>query len=148
MSADTQTHSLTHSHTNKPPTAGVQLVGHTSINVSLSPQKLLEETQNTQEEFKDASELACTLVKDTPQDAVNAMLAELKQLKERLVLVQRLIPDALKPLRPVLPQVESLENGIADLAEWIREGNALLASHKIDGNINVVEDRLENHQVR
>ena len=32
MSSDTQTHSLTHSHTHtiKPPTAGVQLVGHTS----------------------------------------------------------------------------------------------------------------------
>ena len=32
MSADTQTHSLTptHPHTIKPPTAGVQLVGHTS----------------------------------------------------------------------------------------------------------------------
>ncbi len=116
--------------------------------MSLSPQKLLEETQNTQEEFKDASELACSLVKDTPQDAVNEMLAQLKNLKERLVLVQKLIPDALKPLRPVLPQVEALENGIADLVEWIREGNALLASHKIDGNINMVEDRLENHQVR
>ena len=37
MSADTQTHTRrlthTHSHTNKPYTAGVQLVGHTSINV-------------------------------------------------------------------------------------------------------------------
>ena len=31
MSADTQAHTYTHSHTNKLPTAGVQLVCHTSI---------------------------------------------------------------------------------------------------------------------
>ena len=38
MSADTQTHThtRTHTHTIKPPTAGVQLVGHTSIKYSLS----------------------------------------------------------------------------------------------------------------
>ena len=34
MSSDTQTHTHTHSHTIKPPTAGVQLVGHTSINLT------------------------------------------------------------------------------------------------------------------
>ena len=107
----------------------------------------MEELENVQDEFKEASELARGLVKDSPQDAVKAMLSELKQIKERLMVVQKLIPDALKPMRLVLPQVESLENGISDLMEWIREGNSLLASHKIDGNINVVEDRLENHQV-
>ena len=31
MSADTHTHTYTHSHTHTPPTAGVQLVGNTSI---------------------------------------------------------------------------------------------------------------------
>ena len=35
MSADTQTHTYTHtrSHPNKPPTAGVQLVGHTTSKI-------------------------------------------------------------------------------------------------------------------
>ena len=35
MSSETQTHSHTHSHTNKPPPAGVQLVGYTSTNISI-----------------------------------------------------------------------------------------------------------------
>ena len=34
MATYPRTHRLTHSHTNKPPTAGVQLVSHTSIIVS------------------------------------------------------------------------------------------------------------------
>ena len=108
---------------------------------------MLEELDRVQEEFKEASELARNLVKDSSQDRVKVMLNELKQIKERLMLVHKLLPETLKPMRSVLPQVESLENGVSDLMEWIREGNALLASHKIDGNINHIEDRLENHQV-
>ena len=34
MSADTQTHTLIHTNTIKPPTAGVQLVSYTSIRLS------------------------------------------------------------------------------------------------------------------
>ena len=108
---------------------------------------MLEELDRVQEDFKEASELARNLVKDSSQDRVKVMLNELKQIKERLMLVHKLLPETLKPMRSVLPQVESLENGVSDLMEWIREGNTLLASHKIDGNINHIEDRLENHQV-
>ena len=37
------THSLIHPHTNKPPTAGAQLVGHTSINPNIMYQDCLSE---------------------------------------------------------------------------------------------------------
>ena len=43
--------------------------------------------------------------------------------------------------------MESLENGIADLTAWVDEGERLLASHRLDGNINTVEDRLDKHKV-
>ena len=57
------------------------------------------------------------------------------------------IPDRQKPLKALLPQVESLENGISDLSRWIDEGEKLLATHKVDGDINILEDRLDKHKV-
>ena len=57
------------------------------------------------------------------------------------------IPDRQKPLKALLPQVESLENGISDLSRWIDEGEKLLATHKVDGDINMLEDRLDKHKV-
>lgn len=43
-------------------------------------------------------------------------------------------------------QVESVEQGISELEGWLDEGEALLGSHKVDGNINTLEERLEKHQ--
>ncbi len=61
--------------------------------------------------------------------------------------VRKTIPDRQRPLKSLLPQVESLENGISDLSRWIDEGEQLLATHKVDGDINMVEDRLDKHKV-
>ena len=44
-------------------------------------------------------------------------------------------------------QVESLETGISDLDEWVQGGEELLNTHRIDNNINILEDRLEKHKV-
>ncbi len=60
---------------------------------------------------------------------------------------RKAIPERLKPLKALLPQVESLDNGISDLTRWVDTGEELLASHKVDGDINLVEDRLEKHKV-
>ncbi len=62
--------------------------------------------------------------------------------------VRRSIPDRQRPLKSLLPQVESLENGISDLSRWIDEGEELLATHKVDGDINMLEERLEKHKVQ
>ena len=75
------------------------------------------------------------------------MLAELKTIKERLVNARRMLPERLKPLTSALPQLESLAIGVTDISQWIEAGLALLASHRIDGNINKVEDRLDQHKV-
>ena len=75
------------------------------------------------------------------------MLQELSRVKPRLVGVCRDIPDKLRPLKAVLPNIESLENGISDLRAWVDGGEQLLGSHRVDGNINTVEERLEKHKV-
>ena len=64
-----------------------------------------------------------------------------------LLQTRKAIPERLKPLKSLLPQVESLDNGISDLTRWVDTGEQLLASHKVDGDINLVEDRLEKHKV-
>ena len=69
-------------------------------------------------------------------------------VKERLVRVRRELPERMKPLKGLVSQVESLEHGITDLSKWISDGESLLDTHKVDGNINTVEDRLEKHKVR
>jgi nesprin-1 len=74
------------------------------------------------------------------------MLGQLKVVKERLVRIRKDIPEKLRPLKTLLPQVESLETGISDLNTWLDDGEALLASHRLDGNIGGVEDRLEKHK--
>ena len=68
-------------------------------------------------------------------------------IKERLVRVRRELPERMKPLKSLVSQVESLEHGMADLNKWISEGEALIDTHKVDGNINSVEDRLDKHKV-
>lgn len=75
------------------------------------------------------------------------MLALLRECKERLVKVGRDVPERLKPLKSLLSQIESLEIGISDISQWVTEGENLLGTHRIDGNINVVEDRLDAHRV-
>ena len=100
-----------------------------------------------EEEFKNASKVAQSLCKSTPPDQVQEMLGELKMVKERLVNVRKMVPERLKPLKSVLPQIESLEIGVQEISQWLQAGQALLESHRIDGNINKVEERLDSHKV-
>ena len=51
-------------------------------------------------------------------------------------------------VQAVLPNVESLETGVLDLEQWLLEGEQLLASHKLDGNAEAAEARLERHKVK
>ena len=51
-------------------------------------------------------------------------------------------------VQAVLPNVESLETGVLDLEQWLSEGEQLLASHKLDGNAEAAEARLERHKVK
>ena len=44
-------------------------------------------------------------------------------------------------------QVESIETALNSVQQWIDKGIALMDSHKVDGNINDVEERLQNHTV-
>ena len=57
------------------------------------------------------------------------------------------IPERIKYLKAVLPNVESLETGILDLQRWIDEGQNLLKTHKLDGTADETEARLEKHKV-
>ena len=76
------------------------------------------------------------------------MLGELKIVKQRLVQVGKMVPERLKPLKSILPQIESLEIGINEISQWLEGGQNLLESHKVDGNINKVEERADSHKVR
>ena len=73
---------------------------------------------------------------------------------------QRDVPERLRAVRQVLPQVESLAAGVADVAAWVREGDALLDGEAAqlsagltagaDGapSLAAIELLIERHRVR
>ena len=71
----------------------------------------------------------------------------LQVIKERLVVVRRDIPERMRPLKSLVSQVESVQIGLKDLNQWLDDATSLLESHRVDGNINSVEDRLDSHTV-
>lgn len=75
------------------------------LNLLLRYQAVNAEMEPVEDDFKLASKLAQSMVKDSSQAAIKTMLDELKVVKDRLVKVRRDIPERLKPLKPLLPQV-------------------------------------------
>jgi nitrogen fixation/metabolism regulation signal transduction histidine kinase len=66
-------------------------------------------------DFKVTTKTAQSLVKDSEQTLVNEMLQTLNVQKEVIVRLRKEIPERVKYLKAVLPNVESLETGILDL---------------------------------
>ena len=106
----------------------------------------MAEIEEREKQFKSVSKLAQSLVKESSQSTITDMLGGLRVIKDRLVRTRKDLPEKLRPLKSSLSQVEALENGISDLTHWITEGEALLESHRVDGNINQLEERLHNHK--
>ena len=78
---------------------------------------------------------------------VTEMLHSLNVQKEVLVKIRKEIPEKVKALKAMLPNIESLETGLVDLNAWLDNGEALLESHKLDGTQEETEGRLERHKV-
>ena len=76
------------------------------------------------------------------------MLQSLNVQKEVLVRIRKEIPEKVKALKGMLPNIESLETGLVDLNAWLDNGEALLESHKLDGTQEETEGRLDRHKVR
>lgn len=57
------------------------------------------------------------------------------------------IPERMKYIKAMLPNVESLETGILDLQKWLTEGETLLQDHKLEGTPDGAYARLERHKV-
>ncbi|XP_076442566.1 muscle-specific protein 300 kDa-like isoform X3 [Babylonia areolata] len=108
--------------------------------------ELNSQVGQVESEFKITTKTAQSLVKDTPQEVVNNMLQTLNKQKEVIVRLRKEIPERIKYLKAVLPNVESLETGILDLDQWLSEGEQLLSSHKLDGTADAAEARLERHK--
>ncbi|KAH9507324.1 hypothetical protein Btru_056910, partial [Bulinus truncatus] len=104
------------------------------------------EIQDVEKNFKATTKTAQSLVKDSSQDDVTMMLQTLNQQKEAIVNLRKEIPEKIKYLKALLPNVESLETGIIDLDGWLNKGRELLASHRMDGNGEDAEERLEKHK--
>lgn len=98
-------------------------------------------------EFKELSTIAQSLAKDCSQSEVKDMLDELRKTKERLIQVEKDAIDRLKQLKSIFPQMESLENGLADLNKWLDGAEEVLNSHQIAGDIMIVEKCLDQHKV-
>lgn len=103
--------------------------------------------QEIENKFKATTKTAQSLVKDSTQDVVDEMLKTLNVQKKILVDIRKEIPEKIKYLKAILPNVESLETGISDLSKWLDKGEAVLKSHKLEGSPELTEQRLEKHKV-
>ncbi|KAL3874933.1 hypothetical protein ACJMK2_037885 [Sinanodonta woodiana] len=101
---------------------------------------------SVESDFKVTTKTAQSLVKDSTQDIVTDMLQTLNVQKEVIVQLRKEIPERIKQVKAMLPNIESLETGILDLLAWIEKGEALLATHKLDGTQEECESRLEKHK--
>ncbi|XP_064624000.1 muscle-specific protein 300 kDa-like isoform X3 [Lineus longissimus] len=104
------------------------------------------QVEQVQTEFKMMSKLGQSLVKDSSQEVINKMLGTLKVLKERIIKVQKELPDAIRGLKGLLPNVESLEAGISDVSQWLESAEAILNGHLVDGNMQKTAEELEKHK--
>lgn len=98
-------------------------------------------------DFKTTTKTAQSLVKDSSQDLVNDMLQTLNVQKEVIVRMRKEIPERIKYLKAVLPNVESLETGISDLNIWLDKGENILSTNKMEGSQKGAEVMLEKHKV-
>lgn len=81
-------------------------------------------------------------------------------MKTGLEEARRDVPERLRAARQLLPQVEALVAGAADVAAWVREGDALVADEAVqlraglsagaDGapSLAAIDLLLERHRVR
>ncbi|XP_076463750.1 muscle-specific protein 300 kDa-like isoform X7 [Babylonia areolata] len=104
------------------------------------------ELVQVESDFKVTTKTAQSLVKDSSQEVVDVMLATLNQHKEAIVKMRKEVPERIKYLKAVLPNVESLETGVLDMEKWLAFGEQLLASHKLDPTAEASEARLERHK--
>ena len=102
---------------------------------------------SVESDFKVTTKTAQSLVKESSQEVVTEMLHSLNVQKEVLVKIRKEIPEKVKALKAMLPNIESLETGLVDLNAWLDNGEALLESHKLDGTQEETEGRLERHKV-
>ena len=98
-------------------------------------------------EFKKTCDTAKKLSNDLDPDTVRSMMIELKKTKQALMLIKSKITERQQKLPVLLQHVEAVEAALASVEQWLNGGEQLLASHKIDGNINDVEERLKQHKV-
>ena len=103
--------------------------------------------QDMENDFKTTTKTAQALVKDSSPDVVNEMLQTLNVQKEVIVKLRKEIPERIKYLKAMLPNVESLETGISDLNIWLDKGEDVLSENKMEGSQSGAEERLEKHKV-
>lgn len=75
------------------------------------------------------------------------MLANLRNIKDRIVVVRRELPKKKKTLEELVGKINELENNLLEIGEWLDEGEFLLSSHRIDGDILKIEERFIAHMV-
>ncbi|CAH1803094.1 unnamed protein product, partial [Owenia fusiformis] len=104
------------------------------------------EESKMEDDFKQVSKIAQSLVKSSVKDVVNKMLDTLKMLKERLVNSRKDLAQAIKSFKQVLTNVESLDHGISELDSWIQSGEEMLQSHKVFDTKADTQNRLQVHK--
>ncbi|KAK3089398.1 hypothetical protein FSP39_003323 [Pinctada imbricata] len=104
------------------------------------------EVPDIENDFKTTTKTAQSLVKDSEPEVVTEMLQTLNVQKEVIVRLRKEIPERIKYLKAVLPNVASLETGISDMNLWLDKGESVLRENRMEGNQQAAEETLERHK--
>jgi len=97
--------------------------------------------------FKKTSSIAQTLATRCDKSVSEHRIFQLQELKKRLVKCRQDAINQHKLLESALPASESLNTATSELSSWLDRAENMMASHRVDGDIDSVEHRLRSHNV-
>jgi hypothetical protein len=111
-------------------------------------QNAIEEYDDKESLFKRTSTTAQALATKCDKALSERRIDQLRDAKSRLMRCRQDAINRLKLLQSVQPTAEQLSAAVVELSAWLRRAEDMLASHRIDGSIEMVESRLSSHKVR
>merc|ERR1712168_15332 len=107
-------------------------------------ESMMKDEEAAENKFKDVSKLAQHLIEDSSKLIVNQMLERLKRIKQRFVDIRRMSNLKSTTIKVIMPHVETIEEDMTIVQNWVRQAENLLNFNVNDDNLSVLEQFVEN----
>jgi hypothetical protein len=110
-------------------------------------QNAVKECADKEAVFKRTSTIAQSLATKCDKNVSERRIDQLRDVKNRLLRCRDDADNRQKLLRSVQPTAKQLSAATTELNVWLQSAEDMLDSHRIDGDIGLVEKRLNTHKV-